>query len=157
MNRKQITLLLSWTAVFLWMLLIFSLSSQVATQSSELSWKVTKVIIGTIGKIVPLNIESSTTTDLVLQFDHMVRKFAHGTVYFVLGVLVMNALRRSGIYGYRNVVFALLICMLYAISDEVHQLFVPGRGGQIKDVIIDSTGVSVGILVYLLISRVVKK
>ena len=35
--------------------------------------------------------------------------------------------------------------MLYAISDEVHQLFVPGRGGQVKDIVIDSAGAIVGI------------
>jgi VanZ family protein len=70
---------------------------------------------------------------------------------------VINALRRSGAYGYRSIVLALLICVLYAISDEVHQLFVPGRGGQVKDIIIDSAGATVGIGVYLLISRVVKR
>jgi len=36
---------------------------------------------------------------------------------------VINALRRSRVYGYRSIVFALIICVLYAISDEVHQLF----------------------------------
>lgn len=35
--------------------------------------------------------------------------------------------------------------MIYTISDEIHQLFVLGRGGQIKDVIIDSSGAVVGI------------
>ena len=69
---------------------------------------------------------------------------------------MINALRRSGVYGYRSIVLALLICVLYVISDEVYQLFVPGRGGQVKDIIIDSAGATVGIGVYLLISSVGK-
>jgi len=145
-NKK---IILSWIAVFIWMLLIFKLSAQPATQSSELSRNVTKVIIETIGKVIPLDIEISTTTDLVSQFNHTVRKFAHGAIYFVLGVLLMNALRASGVENSRGVILALFICVLYAISDEVHQLFVPGRGGQIKDVIIDSFGAVVGIGFYL--------
>ena len=52
---------------------------------------------------------------------------------------------------------ALLICVLYAVSDEVHQIFVPGRGAEVKDVLIDSAGASVGVLMYLVISRLRKK
>lgn len=53
--------------------------------------------------------------------------------------------------------FALLICVLYAISDEVHQKFIPGRSGEVRDVIIDTAGASVGISVYLLFGMIVKK
>jgi len=59
----------------------------------------------------------------------------------------------SGVRGYRCVVFALLICILYASSDEMHQIFVPSRGAQVNDVIIDTAGACVGILVYSIISR----
>lgn len=50
-----------------------------------------------------------------------------------------------------------MICILYAISDEVHQLFVPGRGGQVRDVIIDSAGAIAGILGYNGLSRIRSK
>ena len=53
----------------------------------------------------------------------------------------------------RCIVYSLLICILYATSDELHQVFIPGRGAQVKDVIIDSAGACVGILVYMIISR----
>ena len=88
-------------------------------------------------------------------FNHIVRKNAHFFAYLMLGILVIYALRKSGVYGYRSVVIALGVCVLYAVSDEVHQLFVPGRGGQVQDVIIDSAGVSVGIGLYWVISRLV--
>jgi VanZ family protein len=135
--------ILSWAAVLLWIALIFNLSSQVADRSNQLSTGITEVIVKTVEKVAPIakfDIES---------FNHIIRKNAHFFAYLVLGVLVMNAIRRSGVHGYRSVLITLGICVLYAISDELHQLFVLGRGGQVKDVIIDSAGASVGIGVYL--------
>jgi VanZ family protein len=41
-----------------------------------------------------------------------------------------------------------VFCVLYAVSDEVHQLFVPGRGAQVTDVLIDNAGAFVGIGIY---------
>jgi len=139
---------LSWTAVILWMSLIFYLSHQPAAESSELSDGITEVIIQTIEKVAP----SANLT--VEDFSHIVRKSAHFTYYLVLAILVKYALERSGVHGGRNILIALLICILYAISDEVHQLFVPGRSGEIRDVIIDSTGAASGILIYLGITSV---
>ncbi len=143
--------ILSWTAVVLWMALIFNMSSQVAEQSDQLSKGITKVIIKTVEKIAPkaeFNIDD---------LDHILRKNAHFFAYLVLGVLVTNALRRNGVKGYRSVLIAIGICVLYAASDEVHQIFVPGRGPGVKDVIIDSAGAIVGIGVYCVAGRLVKK
>ncbi|AKN31940.1 VanZ family protein [Clostridium carboxidivorans P7] len=131
--------ILSWIAVILWMALIFKLSSQPAEQSGKLSTGVTEINIKAIEKVNP------SAKFNIKQFDHIIRKNAHFFVYLVLGIFVINALRRSGVTGIRCIVFALLICILYAISDEIHQIFVPGRGAQVKDVIIDSVGAAVGI------------
>lgn len=139
--------ILSWTVVILWMVLIFILSSQIAEESRQLSTGITEIIIKTIKNIIP-------NADFDIGYlNYIVRKNAHFIAYLVLGLLSLIALKRSGVYGYRSLVYALGICILYAISDEVHQLFVPGRGGQIKDVIIDSAGASVGIGIYLLICK----
>jgi VanZ family protein len=137
--------ILSWSAVILWMGLIFYLSHQPATESNQLSKGITKFIVKTVE-----NVDPNPEFD-IRGFNHIVRKNAHFFAYLVLAVLVINALRRSGIYGYQSVGLALLICVLYAISDEIHQSFVLGRGSQVKDVIIDSAGVSIGIGVYVLI------
>ncbi|MCT4607005.1 MAG: VanZ family protein [Marinisporobacter sp.] len=157
LKDRSLKVVLSWTAVFLWLVLIFCLSAQPANQSDGLSKKVTKVIIENAGKIVPIADETSTTTNLVARFNHMVRKYAHFTVYLILGILVMNGFRVSGSIGFRGSVLSLVFCIAYAISDEVHQLFVAGRGGQVMDVLIDSAGASVGILMYLMLSRIKKK
>ncbi|HJV16525.1 MAG TPA: VanZ family protein [Bacillales bacterium] len=136
---------ISWFLVILWMILIFFLSNQPATQSGALSTGIAAVIIQAIEKL-----SGHIGFDLA-QFDHIVRKNAHFFVYLVLGVLVYNALKRSG--RNRNILLAFMICVLYAISDEIHQMFVPGRGPGIKDVLIDSTGAIVGIGMYWVIGR----
>lgn len=157
MIKGKRAIIISWTAVLLWMLLVFSLSAQPAVQSSGFSRNVTKVIVEIVGKIIPLDIESSTITDLVTKYENTVRKFAHGGVYFVLGILVMNAVLRSSVRGFNALAFTFAICVLYAVSDEVHQLFVLGRSGQIKDILIDSTGAVIGIALYEMTSRIKKK
>ncbi|MDI3535494.1 MAG: hypothetical protein PWQ82_1859 [Thermosediminibacterales bacterium] len=108
----------------------------------------TEVIIENVGWLVPLDIESTTAADLVSKFNHIVRKFAHFGVYFVLGILMMNTLRISGMRGRKAFIFSIVFCILYAVSDEVHQLFLPGRGTQVADVMIDSVGAFVGIGMY---------
>ncbi|MFF5396685.1 VanZ family protein [Peribacillus butanolivorans] len=140
------TKIISWAAVIIWMSLIFYFSQQQATASNELSTGITEVIIQTVEKIAP-----DMGVDL-RGLNHIVRKNAHFLIYLVLGVLVINALRRSGVHEYyRSMVLSILICALYAISDEVHQLFVNGRGPQVKDVFIDSAGAIVGISLFCMI------
>lgn len=140
---------LSWATVILWMGLIFHLSHQAAAASSELSTGVTEIVSAFIEKVVP-------NEDLdVSSIHHIIRKSAHFFIYFFLGMLVLHALNMSKGTGGKTIGLAILICVLYAISDEVHQLFVPGRGAQVKDVLIDSAGASVGIVGYLLLSRLI--
>lgn len=133
---------MSYIAVVLWMGLIFFFSSQPAGDSKELSTGVTEVILSVVEAVAP-------DSDLFVEnFHHLVRKNAHFLIYFVLGMLVVRAFRFSGIRGKKGIVLALALCVVYAISDELHQLFVPGRGAQVKDVLIDSTGAFVGIIIY---------
>ena len=148
LKKQKIATILSWTAVLLWLILIFSLSAQPATQSDGLSKKVTEVVIRKVGKLVPLDVEGDTTVDLVSKFNHIVRKFAHFFVYLVLGILTMNALSQSGKRGAKAFAICIIFCVLYAASDELHQLFVPGRGAQVKDVLIDSAGAGTGTLIF---------
>lgn len=130
---------LSWAAVILWMAVIFGFSHQPATVSSGMSSGITDTILKAIAQI---SSETAIDTDALHTF---VRKNAHFFVYLVLGVLVFRALRLSGICGYRGAGAALAICALYAASDETHQLFIAGRSGEFRDVLIDSTGAFVGI------------
>lgn len=143
-NRKTI---LPWVLVILWMTLIFYLSHQPVVESNNLSTGITEVVADTLEKVKP---------DIKInlgRLNHIIRKNAHLFAYLILGVLVLNGLRSSGVGGFKAIALALIICVLYAISDEVHQLFVPGRGGQVRDVLIDSIGAVVGIGMYSLLKR----
>lgn len=131
--------LFSYLVVLLWMALIFFFSHQPASNSNELSEGITEVIVTTVEKV-------ASSYDLNTgNWNYLIRKNAHFFIYLMLGVLVMNSLKFSGLTGYKKIGVALVICVFYAISDEVHQLFVSGRGAQVIDVLIDSAGASVGI------------
>ncbi|WIV12107.1 VanZ family protein [Proteiniborus sp. MB09-C3] len=138
---------LSWIAVIIWMALIFYLSHQSATKSNDLSTGITEKIIRTVERVAP---------DLELDlgnFNHITRKNAHFFAYLILGILVINTQRYGNVHGYRKIVLALTICVFYAISDEIHQLFISGRSGQFKDVLIDTVGAIFGIIVYSVSSK----
>lgn len=140
MNR-----LLAWSAALLWCVLIFSLSAQPAAVSNELSKGMTEALIDQAEKIIPggeFNLG---------KLNHIVRKNAHFFLYLVLGILVINALRQSGKRGLGAYMLALLISVLYSMTDEFHQLYVPGRGAQVRDVLIDSAGAVVGLAGYFLL------
>lgn len=143
MKRKSI----NWALVILWMALIFAFSHQPATESNQLSSGITKTIEDTIKMAIP-NID-------VDQWDlnHIIRKCAHFGVYLILGVLVANGLIDAGISKTKGICLSLIVCVLYAISDELHQLYIPGRSGQVSDVILDSAGGLVGILVLNAVRR----
>lgn len=76
------------------------------------------------------------------------RKYAHFFIYFFLGMIVKNALSVSGIKGFNAFAIALGVCAFYAVTDEIHQIFVPGRRALVTDVLIDSAGALVGIIIY---------
>lgn len=135
-RRKQKTAIIrNYVIVCGWALVIFILSNQPAAVSSGQSG----VIVGHLQQAIP---GVSTT---LLTF--LVRKSAHIIAYFILGVLMYRALRVSiRRWPARTVAgLALLSCSLYAVTDEIHQLFVPGRSGELRDVMIDSIAALVGV------------
>jgi VanZ family protein len=73
-------------------------------------------------------------------WDLVLRKAAHLTEYAVLGALLLRALRSAPL--------ALLAGSAYAVTDEVHQVFVSGRHGSALDWLIDTIGVAAGVLVF---------
>lgn len=66
-------------------------------------------------------------------------------------MLVINLLME---YNIKHIILIpLIICLLYSISDEFHQLFIVGRSGEVRDVLIDTIGALTGIYGYYLIKR----
>ena len=73
-------------------------------------------------------------------WDLVLRKLAHTAEYAILGALLLRASR--------SVPLAVVAGVLYAVSDELHQHFVPGRQGSPLDVLIDAAGVAIGVAVW---------
>ena len=132
-------IILAWTAVVLWFSLIFAFSSQPANESARVSKGLTAIILRFIEKLFNL---SDTNADWM---DYLLRKSAHAFLFFILAILVANALSKTGVKGIRVFIIAFIITSLYACTDEIHQLFVPGRGCMFSDVVIDSVGAIFGL------------
>jgi VanZ family protein len=115
-----------WLLVLLWMGLIFCISAQ-----------------------PDLPHHPEHLTDLIM------RKLAHMAEYGILAGLVWRAWPRSGERDLQCVLlYALIFSSLYAISDEVHQVFVPGRTARLLDVGFDSLGALLALLlIYTLVGR----
>jgi len=135
----------------IWMGVIFFFSSQPADESSKVSGFVTKQILAVIESV--FNGETAAVIKKFI-FDNslVVRKAGHVSEYFILGLLMSAFLRR--IMQNRFALAAIIFCMLYAVSDEIHQAFVPGRVPAATDVLIDSVSAAVGVVViYLSVRR----
>lgn len=146
MDRKK--LYFRFSLVALWCLVIFMFSTQNASESSQTSG----FFLMQIGNFIGIDLLSLPFID-VLQF--IIRKGAHMFSYFVLGILSYRAFKLvQPLKAFR---YAGLFTVLYACSDEFHQLFVPGRSGQMSDVLIDSLGMLIGFFLLFMIERYKRK
>src|SRR5699024_8794631 len=75
----------------------------------------------------------------------IIRKGAHFSAYFILAIFVIFALKQQ-VAHFRSYGIAFIICFLFAASDEFHQLFIPGGSGEMKDVLLDSSGSFLGLV-----------
>lgn len=124
-----------WVCVGLCMAAIFYFSSQSADISARQS--------GFIRKIVESIFGISTATDFV------VRKLAHFSEFLGLSLLANTALYFT--CGRTRAFWGTAISSAYAITDEVHQIFVDGRSCQFTDWLIDTAGAVTGLVIFLII------
>lgn len=140
-RRKRIFLILT----ICWMVLIFSFSARNADISEKDSGRVGRLV----GEcFVPgfQNWSEARQNQFVEAVDFPVRKTAHATEYAILGMLVFGTVYDEKMDRGHNFLLPWIYGTCYAATDEFHQLFVPGRSGQIRDVLIDSSGVLAGLL-----------
>lgn len=144
MSSRTVRRVAAWAALGIWMGVIFWFSAQPATVSSELSGGVIEQVIGSITPGFA-DLPAGEQEAVVASWQTVVRKGAHVSEYAVLGILAWLAL---GGYLSRlrlRAAAAAGIGLLYAASDEIHQIFVPGRGPGVVDVLIDFSGVCIGV------------
>lgn len=119
-------------------------SSETSALSGKLAWKVTSVAEKVLGR--DLN---------VLKVEALLRKMAHFGVFMALGFGL------AGIFVWQRKipvpVIVIMLGMICAVLDEFHQSFTPGRNPSGFDVMIDTAGVCVGMIVVLLVRRLLRK
>lgn len=146
MIRKVIKTIL----VLLWMAMIFLLSNEEAVKSSK---KSDGLIIRSVELFTGKSLSIQEKEKVLKYLVFPVRKCAHLSLYLILGILVISLLREYMVINTKLVLLSLLICFLYACSDEIHQLFVPGRSCEVRDVLIDTLGACLGVSFYYLVFR----
>jgi VanZ family protein len=102
-----------WLPTLFWMVVVFGFSAQPSLHASSVGWQ-----------------------------DFIIKKSAHVTEYFVLTCLLYYSFSHTTkLPRTRIIILALLLAFVYACTDEFHQLFVAGREGRVRDVLIDSLGI----------------
>jgi VanZ family protein len=138
---------LKWILVIAWMVIIFIFSNQ----PGDLSDKNSKLVLY-IFNLLGLNLNSFFGN----LADFVVRKCAHFTEYFILYMLLYNALKES--FSFKKALFFSILCVfLYACSDEYHQSFVPERGPSFRDVLVDTSGGLLGLIIIYVKMSCTKK
>lgn len=134
-----------WSIVLvLWMIIIFIFSGQTGDESKSVSNQFTIKLIDEVALITNKNVSNYEKERIVENSSLLVRKTAHFTLYFILGIFAYFTFKS---YGIKNIItYSILFCFLYACSDEIHQLYSLERAGRISDVLIDTIGGISGIL-----------
>ena len=130
---------------------IFAFSNQNSSESLGLS---NKLIIKTYETIHNCTLNSSEQKKIIKKYNYIVRKSAHFTIYFILGIIIIQLLSCFNIKNkYKLIIISIIICFSYALTDEFHQSFV-GRSARFIDVCIDTSGATISIILnYLLFIR----
>ena len=152
-NKRKIKEIISYLLVIVWMLIIFLNSSKPATISSNESDTLIRQAIKISSKITKKNYSNNDINHFIKVLTYPVRKTGHLLEYFILAFLIFNALNNSHYQINKKYLICLIICLIYSCTDEIHQIFVPGRAGMITDILIDT----LGCLLYLIPRKIIIK
>lgn len=138
------------------MCLIFYFSSQLGDESANTSSQTSYEIVDTKYELMNIDIAEWQKWKEASEINMYVRKAAHMSEYALLAILILVPLT----YLFRLCIdiktlsfMTFLICTTYAIADEIHQYFIPGRTSAPLDVCIDSIGSMLGLCAALLIYK----
>lgn len=148
-NKKQI---LYFVLIIIWMIIVFTFSNEPAEISSKQSGGITERVVHAITKD-----NKRITQTQRDQIETIIRKCAHFVLYLIGGILTTNFIGTTKVQDKHIIIYAIAFCFAYAITDEVHQLFVPGRSGEIRDVIIDTAGAITGTMLFWMLRKIVRR
>ncbi len=165
-SMKKSAQYISLIPALAWMGLIFYMSAQPAEVSGDLSGSISHMVVQFVNSIFFCDWSEAKILLLAEQWDYPIRKLAHMTEFGILALLYLRALCMRMLYSQkRNVsennselnnlyLVAFGATVLYAATDELHQIFVPGRAGLITDILIDSLGALLALLAWSVLARV---
>lgn len=119
--------------LIIWCILIFYFSNQ----SGNISQSKSDIFVDLFSKIF-----NDLSYDSLKNLSFLIRKLAHIFLYFILYLLSYNV--------FKNKKYSFLFCLIFAITDEVHQYFIPGRSCEIRDILFDTSGAFLGYLTIFL-------
>jgi len=147
-TKDRISQGILWLLVLIWLAVIFSFSASTAPESNAQSGKIIRI---GAELMVPEFKELSLPEQeaFIAQWQHIVRKSAHGLAYCVLGLLSSLAVLQQSWPRKKHIGIALAVPYVYAVLDEIHQLFVSGRAFMFTDIGIDIAAASIGVMMTL--------
>lgn len=137
--KRKIHIIVSWVLVVICMGIIFFLSAQNGEESSDLSGSFVMALLNGLGIVID---------------EGILRSIAHCLEFMGLSVLLFNAIYVSWCLKITPII-AFFSTVLYAITDEIHQIFVPERAFQISDILVDSTGALIGVIASFIILKTI--
>ena len=152
-NKKKIKYVKCIIAIIC-CIIIFSFSAVPATastkQSKGLTYNVIKLLNGN-------KLTEKELVKLTKRVNPVIRKIAHFSIYMILAIFTYMFIEELNIKSKsekerlrKNIIYTCIFCIIYAIFDEIHQIYVPGRTGKVIDVIIDTLGACTGITIILI-------
>lgn len=134
-------------AIF-WMCMIFGFSNQKGNASSSMSQDVSYYIVKTANNVVNNSVTEGELWKQALYIEYPIRKMAHMSEYAIMSLLWFLTLISYNVQVKKSLLIPIVIVFAYACTDEIHQLFVADRSGKFTDVLFDTSG---AILMMLLV------
>lgn len=140
--------ILSTLPAIIIMIVIFYFSHQEAAESSKLSGGIIYNIFSFVERLFSLELPVEERIYWLEILETILRKAAHMAEYGLLATAVSFSFY---VYEKRNsslILWSEAVTVLYAATDEFHQLFVLGRSGQVSDILIDGIGALIGCILF---------
>lgn len=147
---------LAGVLAIVWMCIIFAFSAQPKEESGAVSASFTYHMVSSTRTFFHLDLSDARVKEISDAIEGFIRKVAHMAEFGVLSVLLYIWIGQWEVGFLRRGATATGATAVYAATDEIHQLFVPGRAGRFSDVCIDSAGALAGVIVFALFVKLVQ-
>ena len=160
MNKKLILIIL---LIIAWCVVIFTFSAMPSNESNNKSKGtidiVTEKTLKITNKLGITNKHPSNQrmNNFIENLNKPLRKCMHASVYLVLSILIFCCLKMTKLNNGIISLLSVILSFLYACTDEFHQMFVSGRTSEWLDVMIDTVGAILGVIVINTIFKIIHK